>query len=172
MRIWGFKLVLLKLIPSNGFLLLIPILIWNFTLYKYLPSVYDPEKFDEGIPGFILAGENLFRMLIFIMPFFIKMNYSSSSGRIGMVVFVLGVLIYFISWILIIKFPGSWWFKSIVGFSAPAFTIIIWLIGFTLMTGSFYFEFRYSKWFYLIPSVLMILFHTTHSYLVYLKNVK
>lgn len=163
---------ILKVILTNGFIPFIPILIWNILFVKYLPAAYNPKTFDNGIPKFVLVGEGIFRIMIFLMPFFIKVNVSSDIGKIGLIIFLFGVLIYFTSWILIIKKTDSKWCNNIIGFTAPAHTIIIWLIGFSLMAESYYFDIKFSKWYYIVPSILMTVFHTYHSFLVYKKEVE
>lgn len=163
---------ILNKLLSNGFLLFVPILIWNLILTKYLPKSYDPRTFDNGIPQFLLIGENIFRTVIFLLPLFVKISITGGSEKIGFLIFVIGVLIYFTSWLFLIIAPESGWSKSAIGFTAPAWTIIVWLYGFALVINSYYFNVIYNKWHYLVPSILMMVFHTTHSYLVYLKNVK
>lgn len=163
---------LLKTILSNGFIMFIPILVWNFALVKYLPKEYNPKTFDILIPPMLLAVEGFFRFLIFVIPFFIKTNYSTGIGKIGFTIYLIGVLIYFSSWIVIITLPHDIWSNNFLIFAAPAHTIIIWLIGFSLIADSYYFHIKFSRWHYIVPALLMTFTHTYHAYLVYLRELK
>lgn len=160
-------LLLIKLISSNGFILFIPILLWNLVLTRYLPQAYKPKEFDIGIPAYVLIGEGIFRALIFGLPLFMRVNFKRPESRIGISIFIIGVSYYFLSWLLLILVPESSWSKSLIGFMAPAYSIIIWLFGFSLIVESYYFNIDYAKWHFILPACLMTCFHTFHSYLKY-----
>ena len=167
--------LLKELIPavfSNGFIFFIPILLWNMALTKKLPFPYGTQSFDSDIPKVILLGEGLFRMIVMLMPLTMKVNLSTIGDDNGIIVFILGVLLYFISWISLILFPESNWSKSVIGFSAPAYTPLVWLIGFAMITTSFYFNYHYSLWYYLIPSFIFISFHLLHTVIIYNRQSK
>jgi len=107
-----------------------------------------------------LALEAILRTVVFLMPLFMKLDYSNS---LGLCVFVFGVIVYFLSWALLMANPNSKWSKSLIGFTAPAYTPIIWLVGFALLEKSFYFHVSYRAWFYIGPSFLFVFFHFLHS---------
>jgi hypothetical protein len=154
-------------IISNGAFLFIPIFAWNIIFTRYLPPAYEAKSFDVNVSRFILIGEGIFRTIIFGMPLFMKLNFTNHSGRVGLWLFLCGVCIYFLSWILLILFPGSSYGKSLLGFTAPAYTIIIWLIGFALIADSYYVNIAYSKWHFIVPSIIMTCFHFAHSLIAY-----
>jgi hypothetical protein len=154
-------------ILTNGYIPIIPILAWNMLFISKLPSAFDPKSFNRSIPFLIIVGENLFRVIIFILPLFFRINISTSIGKTGLTVFIFGTLIYFSSWLLLIFFPDSTLSASILGFTAPAYTPLIWLIGLSLMVDSYYFKFPYSKWHYILPSIMFSFFHIYHTVYVY-----
>lgn len=154
---------------TNGFVALIPILLWNIAFISKLPLGYQSEYFDKEIPKLISVGENAFRLVIFVFPLFFSLKISGSILKEGGVLYLVGVLLYFISWLLLMFFPYSRWSKSIIGFTAPAFTPIIWLIGISQMVTSCYI-FTYSKWHYIVPAIIFSIFHVWHSAYVYKKH--
>lgn len=156
-------------ILSNGFIFFIPILLWNMALTKKLPAPFGTSAFDVNIPKVILFGEGVFRIIIFLVVLTMRINIVTVFGESGFTIFSVGVFSYFASWIALILFSGSKWSKSVIGFSAPAYLIIIWLIGFALMVDSFYFNLKYSIWYYIIPSLIFTCFHLSHTIIAY-KN--
>ena len=160
---------LLRRIMTNGYILIFPIIIWNISFFSYLPSSYAPSNFNSDIPLWIIVGENLFRMVLFIFPLFVQVNIKISFGNKGLIIYLLGILIYFSSWLAIIISPSSVWSSSVLGYSAPAYTPIIWILGLSMMVDSYYFKYRlnYSKWHFLLPSLSLIGFHISHAIYVY-----
>ena len=57
-----------------------------------------------------------------------------------------------------------------LGFLAPAYTPLLWLIGIGLLGENFYFSVRYRPLYYIAPAVLFLIFHCTHVAIVYLQN--
>lgn len=163
---------IIKNIFSNGYMLFIPILLWNVFLTKYLPPAYEIKSFNTNIPKLISIGELIGRLCIFGLPLFMKLNFTTSSGKQGLTLFSIGVLIYFSSWIALILFPDTMWSRSFIGFTAPAYTIIIWLIGFALIADSFYFKISYNKLYYIVPSVFMLIFHFSHAFFVWFREYR
>jgi hypothetical protein len=154
---------------SNGFILFIPILLWNFFLDKKLPPFFDPKNFDKNIPKTITFCEGAFRMIFFAMPFTMKINLNSVTGKIGILVFITGVLIYFLTWVPLILYPKATWSNSLLGLAAPAYTPLIWLIGFSMIVDSYYFNIHYSMWYYIVPALLFVVSHTFHVIIAF-KN--
>lgn len=163
---------IIKQVFTNGYVLFIPILLWNVLLTKYLPPAYEIKSFNTDIPKLISIGELIGRFLIFGLPLFMKLNFTAPSGNLGLTLFISGVLVYFCSWIALILFPDSIWSKSFIGFTAPAYTIIIWLTGFALLADSFYFKIPYNKLYYILPAAFMTLFHFSHSLFVWFREYR
>jgi len=157
----------LRKILSNGYIALLPILVWNIALTSKLPPAYDLKLFNSNIPFTITFGENIFRSIIFILPVFFRLNLTSSLNIKGAITFLFGIALYFSSWLMLIYAPNSDWSNSILGFSAPAYTPIVWLVGLSLLVESYYFKWIYSKWHFILPSIGFIVFHVTHTIYVY-----
>lgn len=157
---------------TNGFLPLVPVMLWNIILASKLPPTLNPSTFNDGVPVWLLRCEDGLRSVVFIIPFFMRLNIKTSRGEVGFVVFVAGVLIYFFSWILQILWPESRVSRHIIGFAAPAYTPLIWFTGLSLMGASFYFDLKYSYLYLLVPAFLFTVFHTFHSVVVHRLRVK
>jgi len=78
-----------------------------------------------------------------------------------------GTLLYFVSWIILIHFSNSYWSNSILGFMAPAYTPLLWLLGIGLIGDSFYFNFTFKRWFFILASIIFLVFHNLHTYMVF-----
>jgi hypothetical protein len=164
---FGNKMSIINKISSNGFVPIIPILVWNILFTSKLPPAFSPESFNRDIPLTIVIGENIFRSIVFLLPIFFRINLSSSIGKIGFFVFSIGTVLYFLSWLILIYFPDSGWSRSLFGFAAPAYTPLIWLVGLSLMADSYYFNIPFSKWHFILPSLGFFIFHLLHTFHVF-----
>lgn len=163
---------IIEKIFSNGYILFIPILLFNYIFVKYLPPAYEMKSFNTNIPKQISIGELIGRLFVFGLPLFMSLNYSTASGKHSLALFIIGVFIYFSSWIALILFPDSLWSRSFIGFTAPAFTPIIWLAGFALLVDSFYFKIPYNRLYFIIPSIFFVIFHFSHSLFVWFREYR
>ena len=157
---------------ENCFLLLVPILLWNIILAGRLPKAYSAEIFSKDIPPFTDYGEKIFRFFVFALSAFMPIRIETQSQKIGLGLYLAGTIIYFLSWLVLIYFPQTDWSLSAFGFSAPAYTPLIWLAGIGLIGGTLYFSSPYRSWMYFTLSIIFIGFHLSHILLVYLKNIK
>ena len=148
---------------------MIPILLWNAIFANRLPPQFLPEIFDN-VPVWVKVGENILRAAAFMMPLFFSMGISTQAQKQGLVWYTAGTLIYFLAWVPLLFYPGSAWCMSLPGFLAPAYTPLFWMIGIGLLGDGFYFPLRYQPATYIVPAVLFLCFHITHTTLVYLKN--
>lgn len=158
---------LLRNILSNGYIAILPILVWNILLTSKLPPAYESELFNSNIPLAIVVGENIFRSIIFLLPLFFRLNITSTLEKKGVIIYLFGVAVYFLSWLILIYAPNSGWSNSILGFTAPAYTPFIWLVGLSLLVESYYFKWVYSKWHFILPSIVFSIFHVAHTVYVY-----
>lgn len=152
---------------KNCFLLLIPIIIWNIFLIDLLPETYSRNVFWNNIPFLLLLSENLLKIIVFVFPLFLKISVDTKSNKYGFVFYFIGIIIYFLSWILQIYFPFSFWSQSFIGYSALAFTPIIWLMGIGLIGNQSFLRNKNVSNIYIIFSVVFVFVHTYHSYLVF-----
>lgn len=159
-----------KHVLMNAIWLTFPALIWNMFFASRLPPRFLPESFWKDIPGIVHYGENILRTLAFAIPAFFAVA-PPRAGRRGWGCYIAGTLIYFVSWLPLMFAPGSAWSSSMVGFMAPAYTPLIWLVGIGLLGTEFYFPLRYRPVHYIAPAVLFTIFHCTHTAIVYLRKV-
>jgi len=152
---------------SNCFLLLIPILVWNLVLVGYLPKGFSPEYFDKDIPNFITYSEQVLRILVFVFPAFLVLSIKTTKQKIGFAIYILGVLIYFMSWVVLIVYPESNWSTSLLGFMAPAYTTLIFFIGIGLIGNRSFFNFKHISLAYIMISILFGVVHSAHTHYVF-----
>lgn len=149
------------------FLLLIPIFLWNIFLVGYLPKPYSAAVFWKDIPNWIGYGENILRIVVFGVPLIMILSFKSKSQKIGLLIYLIGVTIYFLSWVAVIFFSDSAWSHSALGFTAPAYTTIIWFVGIGLIGKNSFFGKAKLFNIYISLSVLFVIFHTIHTFIVF-----
>lgn len=152
------------------FLLLLPILLWNVIFMKVLPPPFQKEMFWHNIPEYIKFPENVLRIVVFLCPIFMKLSVSEPHHKLGLILYIFGVCLYFLSWIMQMYYPQSSWSKSILGFTAPAYTTIIWFVGIGLVGSSLLVKFPYHYSIYISISMIFVIFHTAHVYVVYARS--
>src|SRR5690606_20399486 len=123
---------LMKL-QKQGIILVVPIIIWNIMFYSKLPDNYQEGKGWEQFPAEFDYAEMGLRVLTFAALLFMNFGIKEKLQRIGLYLYVSGVIFYFTSWSIQIYAPESEWAVSSLGFSAPAWTSLIWLLGIGMM---------------------------------------
>ncbi|MGG8496590.1 hypothetical protein ACQY1Q_09250 [Tenacibaculum sp. TC6] len=124
---------------ANCFLLLIPLILWNVALINYLPKKYRADSFNNHIPLIIKYSENGIRLILFILPVFMILSLKTNLQKIGFSMYILGIILYFSSWLLVIINPDSSWSQSLIGFMAPAYTTILFFVGIGLIGNKAFF---------------------------------
>jgi hypothetical protein len=152
---------------KNCFLLLIPILVWNVAFAEFLPKGFSPDVFWKDIPVWVSFPENTLRILVMAFPAFMKLGLNSKSQIAGLWIYLVGVTVYFFSWLALMIFPESSWGQSGWGFTAPAYTTMIWFVGIGLLGSEAFFRLSKVSVVYISLSFLFVLFHTIHAYLVF-----
>ncbi len=142
----------LKIHLLNSLWLIIPLLIWNIILGPYL--TIEAVLSDANSPQWLLIAESSIRLAVFALPLFIPIRWDKKRTRIGFLIFILGTLIYFGSWIPLLVSPQSAWSSSTAGLLAPRLTPLLPFIGIAVIGRS---------WTYAGLSGLFILLHTIHG---------
>ena len=153
----------------NCFLLTLPIMAWNMLLTNRLPEAFQPDIFWKDIPAFLTWGENISRALVFMFTLLMPLRMVTPRQKGGLFLYIAGTLIYFASWLVLIYLPDSAWSNSIFGFMAPAYTPLFWLLGIGLIGDSFYFNWPYRRWYFMLVSIVFLSFHNYHTMLVYFR---
>ena len=153
----------------NLFVCIVPVLIWNAVFLNKLPEVYLTD-FWKDIPPLVAFGENIFRSIVILLPLLMPLTINSPRQMYGLAIYITGILIYASSWLMQIYFPMSQWSQSLWGFLAPSYTPFIWLFGIGRMSKSLYIPSPYKPWHYYLVSLLFLIFHNAHAYLIYLRR--
>lgn len=164
------NLATIKKYLFNCFLLTLPIMIWNIVLTEELPPDFQPEIFWKDIPEFLTYGENISRTVVFMLSLLMPLSILTITQKKGLFMYIGGAILYFASWLALIYFPNSRWSNNIIGFMAPAFTPLLWLIGIGLIGNSFYFKLPYRRWFFISISILFLVFHNFHALTIYYRT--
>jgi hypothetical protein len=156
----------------NCFLLMIPVLIWNVLLLKKLPSQFQSEVFWKNIPWAIAYGENFSRTIVMMLPLLMPLSVETVIQKTGLLLYGIGLLLYFTSWTALIFYPTSSWSLSVFGYVAPALTPLIWLIGIGMIGARLYFNVKYQRWYYFAASLFFVTNHCAHAALICLRNAR
>jgi hypothetical protein len=160
---------LLRYLLSCG-LLTVPILVWNVAFTRFLPPALGSKEFWRNIPPFVGYGENILRFAVVLLPFLMPLEVATVTQRRGLFLFVVGTVIYFVAWVVLMIFPKSRWSTSRMGFLAPAYTPLIWLTGLGIMGRQSYWPWPYRWWVYIALAIGFVAFHVTHAGIVYARN--
>ncbi len=152
---------------TNSFLLILPVLLWNIVFYKKLPQAYIDPKIWDNIPIWLQWAENISRIGVFTLPLLLVLSTEKKSQKIGLALYLIGLLAYFSSWLVQIYLPKSSWSISLMGFMAPAYTTIIWLIGIGLIGQQSFLPIPRLQSIFLALCVVFVSLHSYHAYLVY-----
>jgi len=144
-------------------------MVWNIIFADKLPTAFQPEIFWNNISPFLTYGENISRSILFIISFLMPLRVSTIAQKRGLVIYLIGTLLYFASWIALIYFPTCDFSNSILGFTAPAYTPLLWLFGIGLIGNSFYFELPFRHWFFISAATIFLIFHNCHTVIIYCR---
>ncbi len=143
----------------NCFLLLIPVFVLNIVFINSLPQSY-----SANIQNTTNTLQSVFRIIIFILPLIMSISIEMKLQKFGLVLYIVGIVLYFISWIMQTHYPDSIWSQSVFGFLAPAYTPILWLVGIGLIGKVFFVRIPSFPIIYITLSLMFVLFHTLHIY--------
>jgi hypothetical protein len=151
-------------------LLALPIFLWNAAFTRFLPSTFAMAEFWRDIPTPLAYLENSFRLIVSALPFLMPLELTSPLQRKGLLFYSVGIALYFGSWVALMNAPHSPWATSAIGFLAPAYTPVMWLVGFALLGQRLYWGRFYRWWMFLIPAVGFIATHVGHTAIVYART--
>lgn len=154
----------------NCGLLLLPAVAWNIGLTQHLPAAFQPAEFWREIPAPLAFTENALRIAVFVLPFLMPLDLARPGARRALLVFIVGTLVYFASWLALILYPDSAWSRSLLGFAAPAYTPLLWLVGIALLGERLYWVAFYRWWMYALLSIAFLFAHIAHAALVFFRN--
>ena len=151
----------------NTFILLLPVLIWNAAWASELPKSYSSPEIWDAIPGWVSITENVLRIIVFLSPLLLKLSFETPLQRAGLLVYGLGLLVYFASWWAQLYYPHSTWSDSLPGHMAPAYTSLVFLVGIGMIGQQALVPIPKAGMIYLAVALLFVAVHSYHSYLAY-----
>jgi hypothetical protein len=104
-----------------------------------------------------------------MLPIFFPLGISTKLQRIGLYIYGIGIVLYLLSYIALIISPESQWSQSLIGFTAPASTPLIWFVGIGLIMEKPFFNVPYNRWVYMVLVGLFVGFHFTHTLIIYYR---
>jgi hypothetical protein len=155
---------------ANCLWLLVPMMLLNAVLLPRLPKTFQREVFWKDVPAWIRVCENADRTVLFALPVFMPFRVGTPIERVGFALYVVGGLVYFLSWMVQIRYPESSWSTSVWGFMAPGYTPLIWLTGIGLIGDKLFLALPYSPMVYIALAVAFLAFHNLHLLIVYRRN--
>jgi hypothetical protein len=151
-------------------LLLLPIFVWVALFTRFLPSALGTAEFWRDIPAPLAYLENSLRLVVSVVPFLMPLELASAPQRRGLVVYGIGTALYFSAWAALMIAPRSPWATDPVGFLAPAYTPLVWLLGLALLGQRLYWGRFYRWWMFLFPATGFVVAHVAHTALVYART--
>ncbi|WKZ35124.1 MAG: hypothetical protein QY332_16035 [Anaerolineales bacterium] len=136
----------------NGLWLMLPLLAWNIVLAPKI--TLEQVVSDANSPAWLLTAESITRIIVFVFPILLALQFRDVLGKAGLVIYVFGTLIYFASWIPLIWMPASDWSASPLGLLAPRLTPLLPFLGIALIGHSAP---------YVVFSVIFVALHTWHG---------
>jgi len=139
----------------NCFLLVIPVLLWNALFSDKLPEGYFS---DARVPRVIVNLEKTLRLLVLGFPILLPLQVDDLYGTAGLAVYVVGLVSYCASWVMQMYNRETRWSQSAIGILAPAYTVLIWMVGIALIGHSGV---------YALLAVVFTFIHTWHKVMVF-----
>lgn len=129
-----------------------PPLGWNLALGH---RITDVRITSDGLsPRLLLLAENTTRVLTFTLPLLLPLQVKNVGSQVGLAVYTLGTLVYFVSWHPLMFAPGSPWSDNPFGLLAPRLTPFLSFLGIALIGNAMPYD---------VLSALFIFFHTWHG---------
>lgn len=161
------KDLLARLIFRNGAILIIPPMLISFGLWSMLPPAFGADHFLKDIPKWLAVPENISRFIVFAVPGFLYFGIKEPVQKRGWILYASGIVFYFLSYLLQICLPESLWSKSMISFTAPAWTTIFWFAGIAMVCSRSWLPIPWSRYVYLGLSLLFLFFHIGHTLIVF-----
>jgi hypothetical protein len=150
---------------NNCFLFFIPVIIFNIIFTKYLP-----EHYLKNINHPIVTIETIARIMTIAFSVLMAIKLDNKIGKIGLIIYIIGILIYFCSYFIVIKVPEILLHNSLIVLLAPYWTSILWLIGIGLLGNQLFINIPYHYTGYIIISIIFTIMHSIRGYICY--NIK
>jgi hypothetical protein len=147
---------------NNCFWFLIPVIIFNIIFTKYLPEFY-----LKNVNHPIVRIETIARIITIAFSVIMAIKLDNKIGKAGLIVYIIGVLVYFCSYFIVIKVPAISFHNIFFVLLAPYWTSVLWLIGIGLLGNKLFINIPYHYAAYIIISIVFAIIHSIHGYICY-----
>lgn len=146
----------------------LPPLAISFGLWPHLGPAYQPGVFQADIPVLLATAETILRVLVIGLAAFMPLRSAPSKGAIAL--YGVGLVAYLASQVAA-TYPASAWAESGIGFTAPAWTTLAWMLGIVMLIGQTAGS-AIRRWpivLYVTSTVAFWALHVGHAILVYVR---
>ena len=155
------KMKVIQYLYSNCFLLFIPVIVINVLFTEYLPECY-----LKNISHIILPVESIVRIILMALSAVMIIDISDRTGKTGILTYITGLVIYSVSYLILIKHYDTIGGNNIILQLSGYWTATIWLIGIGLIGKKLFIKIPYHCVIYIILSILFGIIHTYHGYIL------
>jgi hypothetical protein len=152
----------INIYKNNCFWFFIPVIIFNIILTKYLP-----EHYLKKINHPVVTMETITRIITIAFSAIMAINLDNKIGKIGLIVYIIGILIYFCSYYIVIKIPATSFKNNIIVLLAPYWTSVLFLIGIGLLGNKLFINIPYHFTAYIVMSIAFTVIHSYHGFICY-----
>jgi len=157
-----------SIFTRNGLWLWVPPMTVSFALWSRLGPAYQPEAFWQGIPPLLGFAENAFRFITIGLSAFLVFGWSTPREKLGLTAYLLGFMLYLVSYLVLISAPDGAWAMSCIGFTAPAWLPFLWITGIGLMAhDGLVAPVKWLRWSFAVCAAGFLLTHVTHASLAF-----
>ena len=114
--------------------------------------------------------ETIARITTIALSVIMSIKLDNKTGKIGLIVYIIGILVYFCSYFIVIKIPAISFHNNFIVLLAPYWTSVLWLIGIGLLGNKLFIKIPYHYTAYIIISIIFAVVHSIHGYICY--NIK
>ena len=114
-------------LAQNRFWLLVPILVLDLVLVGRLPPPLAPGSPGPDIPGWVSVSETVLRGVVFGAPLLMPLSLRAPRTRPALAAYSVALTAYVAAWVAVVWAPTSAWSTSAVGFTALAWTSILYI---------------------------------------------
>jgi hypothetical protein len=145
---------------NNCLWFFMPVIIFNIIFAKYLP-----ENYLRNIKHPVIAIETIARAITIAFSMIMAVNLDSEIGKVGLIVYIIGMLIYFCSYFIAIKVPAISFHNNLIVLLAPYWTSVLWLTGIGLLGNKSFLNIPYHYAIYIAISIAFAIIHSIHGYI-------
>ncbi len=146
-------------------------MIWRNCLWFFVPVIVLNVLFTSRLPEMYLVridhpvviAEQIVRVVLMALSFLMVIDTKSRTGKAGIWVYAVGLLAYFISWMVLLRQPAT---DNPLVLLSGYWTAAIWLVGIGLAGGKLWVRLPWRRWIFIALAVLFGALHTYHGYIL------